>query len=436
MNLKETALKNVEKLFDFIRQSVSPVHGVSHAVSQLEAAGFLPLDFKSPWTLEAGGAYYCRPFDSELFAFRLGNRLNLGKGAHIAGAHIDWPCLRIKPAAQLTRSGYLQANVEVYGGPILSTFFDRPLSIAGKIAVKSEDLFSPRVMEINIPKPAAIIPNLAIHMSRSLPENGAKIDRQMHLLPLLGTISDTLNKDGILLDFIAGYAGVDAEDILDYELCLYNPEAPQCIGIHDEFISAPRLDDLTSACAAIHGLIDSAPDERIAMAVLFDNEEIGSQTKQGADATMLDRILEKIWASFSKSRAQYISDIHGSMILSADVGHGFHPNYPGVYDISTMPVLGRGFVIKTDSNQKYSWDAGACSAIKQLCAAFDIPYQCCVKRSDQAGGGTIGSLISSQLPVPTVDLGVPLLAMHSARELMGVNDQEALTRVMERFFSL
>ena len=143
MNLKETALKDVEKLYDFISQSVSPVHGVSHAVSQLEAAGFLPLDFKSPWTLEAGGAYYCRPFDSELFAFRLGNRLNLGKGAHIAGAHIDWPCLRIKPAAQLTRSGYLQANVEVYGGPILSTFFDRPLSIAGKIAVKSEDLFSP-----------------------------------------------------------------------------------------------------------------------------------------------------------------------------------------------------------------------------------------------------------------------------------------------------
>lgn len=429
-------MKDIQRLFDFIENSVSPAHGIEHAAGVLENAGFVPLDFKNTWSLEAGKAYYCRPFASELFAFRLGKNLDLTKGAHIAGAHIDWPCIRIKPNAQLVRQGYLQANVEVYGGPILSTFFDRPLCIAGRLAVKSENIFEPEMVSINIEKPTAIIASLAIHMSHALMENGNKIDKQVHLLPIFGTIEENLNKDNYLLNFIAEAAHVLAADILDYELCLYNPEKPMLIGMNDEFISAPRLDDITSACAAIYGLIDSAPSDRIAMAVLFDNEEIGSQTKQGADSTMLDRVFEKIWASFGKNRAEYISDIHGSMILSADVGHGYHPNYPGVYDITTMPVLGKGFVIKTDSNQKYSWDCQASGSLKQLCEAYDIPYQCCVKRSDQSGGGTIGSLISSQLPLKTVDLGVPLLSMHSARELMGTKDQEALTQVMKEFFSL
>ncbi len=427
-------MNDIQRLFDFIENSVSPAHGVSYAAGVLEAAGFKPLDFKETWALSAGGAYYCRPFAGELFAFRLGENLDLTKGAHIAGAHIDWPCIRIKPNAQLIKQGYLQANVEVYGGPILSTFFDRPLSIAGRLAVKSENIFEPKMIDVNIEKPAAIIASLAIHMSHALMEAGNKIDKQTHLLPIFGTLEDELNKDNVLMNFIAEAAGVLPEDILDYELCLYNPEKPMLLGIHDELISAPRLDDITSACAAVYGLIDSAPKEKVAMAVLFDHEEIGSQTKQGADSTMLDRVFEKIWASFGKSRAEYISDIHGSMILSADVGHGYHPNYPGVYDITTMPVLGKGFVIKTDSNQKYSWDCQASGSLKQLCAAFDIPYQCCVKRSDQSGGGTIGSLISSQLPLKTVDLGVPLLSMHSARELMGTKDQEALTRVMTAFF--
>lgn len=429
-------MNDIQRLFDFIENSVSPAHGVTHAADVLEKAGFTALDFKKDWQLEAGGAYYCRPFASELFAFRIGSNLDLSKGAHIAGAHIDWPCIRIKPNAQLIKQGYLQANVEVYGGPILSTFFDRPLCIAGRLAVKSDNILEPKMLDINIQKPVAIIASLAIHMSRAIIEAGNKIDKQVHLLPIFGIIEETMNKDNYLLNFIAEAAHIAAEDILDYELCLYNPEKPSLIGINDDFISAPRLDDITSACAAVYGLIDSTPSDKIAMTVLFDNEEIGSQTKQGADSTMLDRILEKIWASFGESRVKYISDIHGSMILSADVGHGYHPNYPGVYDITTLPVLGKGFVIKTDSNQKYSWDCQASGGLKQLCEAKNIPYQCCVKRSDQAGGGTIGSLISSQLPIKTVDLGVPLLSMHSARELMGTKDQEALTRVMKEFFSL
>ena len=271
----------------------------------------------------------------------------------------------------------MQANVEVYGGPILSTFFDRPLCIAGRLAVKSDNILEPKMLDINIQKPVAIIASLAIHMSRAIIEAGNKIDKQVHLLPIFGIIEETMNKDNYLLNFIAEAAHIAAEDILDYELCLYNPEKPSLIGINDDFISAPRLDDITSACAAVYGLIDSTPSDKIAMTVLFDNEEIGSQTKQGADSTMLDRILEKIWASFGESRVKYISDLHGSMILSADVGHGYHPNYPGVYDITTLPVLGKGFVIKTDSNQKYSWDCQASGGLKQLCKAKDIPYQCC-----------------------------------------------------------
>lgn len=429
-------MNTTNQLFEFLKSSVSPAHAVNHAVSCLEKAGFKPLDFKKTWSLEAGGAYYCRTFSGELFAFKTGPALDLSKGIHIGAAHTDWPCLRIKPAASYTKQGYLQANVEVYGGPILTTFLDRPLAIAGKLAVKGSGILEPDIKYIDLKKPSVVIPNIAIHMNRSVNDEGFKIDKQVHMMPLLGIVQDAMNTDDYLLKYIAAETGVDCGDILDYELCLYNPDEPLLTGIHEEFISSPRLDDITSVCALIHGLIESEPSEHVALTALFDNEEIGSQTKQGADSVMLPSIIEKIWAGFGKTPLECKQDTYGGMILSVDVGHGYHPNYPNVYDITTFPRLGGGFVIKTDSNQKYTWDCEAVGGLKNMCAVYDISYQLCVKRSNQAGGGTIGSLISSQLPLKTVDIGVPLLAMHSARELMGAADQAALTSAAKRFYSL
>lgn len=426
----------VENLMTFLEKSVSPFHAVNHAADRLTAVGFASLNFNEPWQLEMGKSYFCRTFSGELFAFKTGSHFNPHHGAHITAAHTDWPCLRIKPSASYTKNGYLQANAEIYGGPLLATFFDRPLSIAGKLALKSDNILKPDVQYIDIQKPVLVIPNVAPHMNRSVNEEGLKIDKQVHLMPILGIVEDNLNTDNYLLKFIADRAHTQPENILDYELYIYNSEKPSFLGINDDFISSPRLDNMTSVCAAIDGIIESEPKSALAMTALFDNEEIGSNTKQGANSAMLMLVLEKIWAAFGRSRIQCIEDLHSSMILSADVAHGYHPNYGGMHDTTNMPVLGKGFCLKADGNQKYTWDCEALGGLKQLCHAFNIPYQMCVKRTGQAGGSTIGPMLSALLPVKTADIGVPLLSMHSARELMGVKDQVYLTQVIEKFFSL
>lgn len=425
----------IENLMTFISKSVSPFHAVNHAAGRLTAAGFQSLNFNEPWHLEQGKSYFCRTFSGELFAFKTSEAFDPHCGAHILAAHTDWPCLRIKPTASMVKNGYLQANVETYGGPILPTFFDRPLSIAGKLALKSDRLLSPDIRHIDIEKPIMTIPNIAIHMNRNVNEDGLKIDKQTHLMPILGIIEDELNTDHYLLQFIADETGIPADDILDYELYIYNCDQPSYIGINDVFISAPRLDNSTSVCAGIDALIECHPSNALAMTILFDNEEIGSNTKQGADSSMMMLVLEKIWDAFGRSRIQCIEDLHSSMILSADVAHGYHPNYGNVHDITNMPVLGKGFCIKTDSNQRYTWDCEAIGGLKQICQAFDIPYQLCVKRTGSSGGSTIGPMLCALLPVKTADIGVPLLAMHSARELMGAADQTSLTQVIVQFFS-
>lgn len=433
MNTAE--LNTTEQLKEYLRQSVSPFHMVSHSVSLLKEAGFTALSLKEPWHLERGNGYYCRTFSGELFAFKIGAEADLKNGIRMGGAHTDWPCLRVKPNASYQKQGYLQINAEIYGGPILNTFFDRPLSIAGRLAVKGKDLLNPDVVYVDLKKPVLTIPNLAIHMSRT-DESAASLDKQAHLMPVCGLVNEALNQDDYLMKYVAEQANVAYGDILDFELYIYNPEEPQTVGISDEFLSSPRLDNATSSCALVYGLIASQPLDKISLIALFDNEEIGSCTKQGADSQLLGILIEKIWASFGKNRTECMSDIQGSMILSVDVGHGYHPNYPASYDITTMPKLGRGFVIKMDSNQKYTWDCEAVGGLINLCQAYEIPYQRCVKRTGQAGGGTIGSPLSAQIPVRTVDIGVPLLAMHSARELMGTADQKSLTDAVTKFFTI
>ena len=251
---------------------------------------------------------------------------------------------------------------------------------------------------------------------------------------MLGTLNDVLNKDTTILDLLAEKLQINSKDILDYDLCIYNTEQPQLVGITEEFISAPRLDDITSVCALIYGLMESNNSDRVNLVCLFDNEEIGSLSKQGADSSLASVIIGKIWQAFGRSTLDCMADISDGMMLSVDVAHAYHPNYPGTQDITNYPILNKGFILKTASNQSYSWDCEILGSLIALCEQEKIPYQRFAKHSNTKGGGTIGSIISSHLPMRTADIGVGLLAMHSSREMMGAEDQIALFRFIKAFF--
>lgn len=424
----------ITKLFSYLQSGTSAYHVVAHSRQILLEAGFEELKLKDKWEPAPGGRYFCMPFDTTLYAFTIGSKCDLSNGIHIGGAHTDFPAIKIKPNPEIITHGYLQLNTEVYGGPILNTFFDRPLSLAGKVVVRGERYDRPVSHLIDFKEPVVYLPNLAVHMNREVNEKGVPIDNQKHLLPILRMTEEESEQNASFVDMLASRLSVESKDILDYDLCIYNPGQPQLVGIAEEFISAPRLDDITSVCALVYGLIESSNADRVNLVCLFDNEEIGSRSKQGADASLPSVIIQKIWQAFGKTPVDCMADISDGMMLSIDVAHAYHPNYPGSQDITNYPVLNKGFVLKTASNQSYSWDPEILASIMALCEEKDIPYQRFVKHSNTKGGGTIGSIISSHLPMRTADIGVGLLAMHSSREMMGTKDQNALARFVKAFF--
>lgn len=429
-----TLPNEVQQLFDYLNAGTSAFHVIEHTRSVLNAAGFEELKLKDQWNLSKGGRYFCVPFGTTLYAFTVGENCELSNGIHIGGAHTDFPTLKVKPNPEIFSHGYVQLNTEVYGGPILNTFFDRPLSLSGKVVTRGERYDQPKVHLLDFKRPVLYLPNLAIHMSRDVNEKGAPIDNQRHLLPMLGMINDTLNNETKFVDLLAAELNVDSKDILDYDLCIYPVETSTLVGISEEFISAPRLDDITSVSALIHGLIDSHNTDRVNLVCLFDNEEVGSLSKQGADSTLASVIIGKIWQAFGKNMTDCMADISDGLMISVDVAHAYHPNYPAPQDITNYPVLNGGFILKTASNQSYAWDPEILGALVDLCDRKQIPVQRFVKQSNTRGGGTIASVISSHLPMRTADLGVGLLAMHSACEMMGVKDQVALTQFAKAFF--
>ena len=429
--------RELQFLSDFIINGSSAYHVVAHAEKVLQEAGFTKLSFRDDWKLEKGGRYYTSPFPTVLYAFSVGEHCDFessnGDKIHAAGAHVDFPALKIKPNPELVRHGYMQLNTEVYGGPILNTYFDRPLSMAGKIAIEKEDDVIYQLVDFKCP--LLYLPNLAIHMNRDVNDKGTPINRQQHLLPLVGMTDSSDSNAFFFKTLLASELDCDPEAICDYDLCIYNPDKPVAVGMSEDFISSPRLDDLTSVSALVHGLIDSENDSRVNLVCLFDNEEIGSLSKQGADSDLPIIVLQKIWKAFGADPVRCMSDLTGGILISADVAHAYHPNYPAPQDITNFPVTGQGVILKTAANQSYAWDVEAISKIIHICRKNDIPYQRFVKESSTRGGGTIGSIISSRLPMPTVDLGVGLLAMHSFTEMMGAGDQEALQKLMKEFFS-
>lgn len=424
-------MNKVNDFFDYLDNSTSPFFVVKNSIDILEKAGFECLSFEEPWNLKKGGAYYVNLYDTTLFAFKIGKNVDDDVMLRMAAAHTDFPSFRIKPNPEMRERGYLRLNTEAYGGMILSSWFDRALSVSGKVALKSEKLFQPKEVMVDFKKPLMIIPNLAIHLNREV-NKGVEINKQKDVLPLLGMSEEKMHNYFTAL--LAEQLQVPEEDILDYDLFIYNLDKANLIGMNEEFISSPRLDDLSSAFALLQGIISEVCDKDIHMVCLYDNEEIGNRTKQGSASQFTTMLLEKLFDSLGKNRINLYEIMQRSTILSVDVAQAYHPNFSSKYDPTNVAELNKGVVFKIDTAQRYAFDTGAVAILQQLCDEYDIAYQKFVNRSDATAGSTMGPVLSTQLPVRTVDIGVPLLAMHSAVETMGTKDLESIVRLMEVYF--
>ncbi len=422
------------KLLDFIDASPTMFHATAACIERLEAASFNFLNPSTSWELQVGGKYYTTINDSAVIAFCINSNNVEQEGFKIIGTHDDVPGFRIKPNAQMQTENYIKLNTEGYGGAILSTWFDRPLSIAGRVALKSDDLLRPRTQLVDVNKPILIIPSLAIHMNREV-NNGVKMNKQKDTLPVL-TYTNEPVKENLILELIAETLQVEVEDILDADLYLYPYEKSMLVGLKEEFISAPRLDDLSMTYSGLEAILHNTSQKGISMFVCYDNEEIGSHTKQGADSPYLIRTMERILLAMGKSREALFMALENSFMLSGDVAHLSHPNYMEKSD-PTNPVLpGKGPAIKVNANFSYTTDSDSYAVFAGICKANNIPFQVFVNRSDERGGSTIGPVAASHLGIRSVDIGTPMLSMHSARELMAADDFIYTSEAMKAFFSI
>lgn len=420
-----------ESLFRLLERGTSAVMVVREAVARLKKAGFEELSLSQIWGLEEYGKYYVRHHDTTLFAFTVGKRdSSFQDRVRIGAAHTDFPCLRIKPNPDVSAGGYAQINVEVYGGAILNTWLDRPLSISGRVALADEGIL-PKMRYLNVERTLGVIPNLAIHMNREV-NKGIELNKQKDLLPVLGLENGEQEKQ--FLCFLAKELETEPEQILDYELWIYCREQPQYAGIQEELILSPRLDNLTSVEALLKGITACRCEEGVNVIALFDHEEIGSRTKQGAGSVLLSNVLQRILRARNRTLGQIEASLYDAFLLSVDVAHGLHPNQMEKADITNKPVLGKGLCIKESSSQSYATDCEAVAIIEQICRKEGISYQKYVNRSDITGGGTLGAAAGGFLPVRAVDIGIPLLAMHSAVETMGAADMQSLTDLVCAYF--
>ena len=429
-------LRFARELIDFLYDSPTAFHAVKNIKKVLKDNGFIELKEEDRWEIQKGSKYFTTKNKSALIAFTVGTGKMEENGFKIIGAHTDSPSFRVKPNSEMTSENtYIKLNTEVYGGPILNTWMDRPLSIAGRVIIKGEDLLHPEDRLVNIKKPIMIIPNLAIHMNKKVNE-GIELNKQVDMLPLLGLINEEFEKENYLIKVIATELNINYRDILDFDLFLYEYDKGNVIGIEDEFISASRLDDLEAVHAGVNALIHSETSKATNVLVCFDNEEVGSSTKQGADSEMLLNVLERILISLGGDRESFFRALAKSFIISADAAHAVHPNRGEKADPTTRPVINMGPAIKIAANQSYTSDADSASVFVALCEKAGVPVQKFVNRSDERGGSTIGPISSTHINIRSVDIGTPLLAMHSIRELCGVKDHYYVTRVFEEFYNL
>lgn len=427
---------SVHGLMEFLDSSVCNFYAVDTLRKILDANGFVPLDMRDSWSLRWGQKYYVTKNDSALFAFIVGEG-QPSDGFSIISAHSDSPGFRIKPHAEMISDGnIIKLNTEVYGGPILYTWFDRPLSIAGRVMLKSYDPLNPTTELVKFDRPLLTIPHLAIHFNRAVNE-GNPLSKQKDMLPVLGMIKDRLEKDNVLLNMLADELGVDVDHILSWDLALYDTTPATLLGLNDEFVSSGRLDDLSMVHAAVNALITCKPSSpKTRIIAIFDNEETGSGTKQGAASPVLMHLCRRIISQLGGEEEDYFRAISNSFMVSADNAHGVHPNYVEKQDPTNHPVLGGGPVIKINANCKYMTDADSAAVFRTICEDAEVPCQYFVNHSDVAGGSTLGNILTSQIDLRGVDMGAALWAMHSVRETQSADDHLYTIKAFTRFFDL
>ena len=422
----------MQDFIQYLQDSPVSFYAVRALCERFDTAGFSALSLFGDWQIEAGGKYYLTVGDSSCFAFVLPQDLSQIQAPvyRMIGAHIDQPCLRVKPKPDMKANGYYKLNIEVYGGPIFSTWLDRPLSLAGRVTLQSDDVFTPEVRYVDLKKPVLVIPNLAIHMNRKVNE-GVELDPQTDLLPIGGFVE---GEDGsLLMDALCEALDVKPEDILDFDLFTYTTEPPCLAGFKDEFLSAPHLDDLVMVHTAATALMEAQPQTGVNIFCGFDHEEVGSRSRMGANSGTLRMILEKLSAAIGRERLT--EDLLQSFMISGDVAHATHPNHPERHDPVLTTFLGKGPVIKIAAGQSYVTQSADYTVYEQICRKADVPVQKFTNRSNSRGGSTIGPIIAGQIPCRIVDMGVAILAMHSARELMAVKDYEYTKQSFITFYS-
>jgi len=435
-NFIEMEVKSfAREVIEFIDESPSTYHVVKNCSDILDENGFERIMPREKWEIKKGGKYFLKKSSSTIIAFTVGEDFDVKNGFKIFGAHTDSPCFRIKPNPEIVTENVVRLNTEVYGGPILSTWFDRPLSIAGRVIVKGENSFFPRTVKIKIDEPLLTIPNLAIHQNREV-NNGVKIDKQNDVLPVISLINKNFEREGYLERIILEKTGIKKEDIIDFDLYLYATEKGCLLGANEEFMSSPKIDNLASVYTGLIGLLEAEENQdRINIFVAFDNEEIGSATKQGADSNYLLNTLERISLALGLSRGDFLQMLESSYILSADAAHAAHPAHLGKTDPTNRGRINEGISIKISAKQKYTSDGYSIAVIKQLIEGTEIQIQPFVNESNELGGSTIGPISSTHLDIDGVDLGVPMFAMHSVRELCGIFDVFYLKELAKEFFS-
>lgn len=418
----------VEALFDFLDNAKSIYHVVDFAKKYLLKNDFIELDLSQKFNLIQGGKYFVIQ-KGAIFAFRIDS---LDDGCYIIGSHTDSPSIAIKSNPVIHENDYIKLNTEIYGGPILSTWFDRPLSIAGCVHIEGEDPLNPIEKLIDFEEEVCIIPNLAIHMNRDV-NNGFAINKQNHMLPIISLEGDKVESDFILTQ-ISKRLDVKKEDILSYELNLYDPQKAKLIGLNKDMISSKKIDNVAFLQASLEALVETSGERGIKIVAGFDSEEIGSSSQNGADSDILSNLIERVMLSFGKGREAYLESLEKSFMISADMAHAIHPNFKEKSDITNKPKLNQGLTIKQSANKRYTSDSKGSSIIISLCKKAGINHQIFVNRSDEAGGSTIGPISSSHLPIDAVDIGNPVLAMHSVRELCGAKDHADSIELFKTFF--
>lgn len=415
-------------LFDFVENSPTAFQAVETVKAILNKEGYTELEEGKAWHIEKGGKYYTTKNNSSIIAINVGTDLD-NYTFNMSASHLDSPSFKVKPKSMMkTDNTYVKLNTEGYGGMILSTWLDRPLSVAGRVMVKHDNQYEAKL--VNIDKDLLMIPNVAPHMNRSI-NDGFKYNMQVDMLPLM-----TMNTESSdpLIDVLAKELGEDKENILNYDLFLYNREKGRVWGLEDEFIAAPRLDDLQCAYCSLMGFIKESNAKSINICACFDNEEVGSRTRQGAASTFLFDVLKRLNTALGYDEERYYNAIAGSFMISADNAHAVHPNHPELSDQTNRVYMNKGIVVKFNAAQSYTSDSLSSAIFMDLCKRADVPYQIFTNRSDLRGGGTLGNISTSHVSVNTVDIGLPQLGMHSAYEVAGVKDIEYTIKAFQELY--